>query len=221
MKRLYHNFLRATFAVLLIQLLFFPRVSIAQTTDAYMAEDAVSLLLKPDMGKEGTIEQFVRLLPLAFGFGESISYKLPRDTLLTHLISLGVIPKDVDVNFNKPLTKGQVSVILVKTLLPDNGSLVERLLISVFTSQEACFRVALRQELIPPGNVGDVITSRELAAIILAVTVLTTSDPLPQADTHCIRLFMEAIVEKVISIEEIKEILDLVHPNSIKSILAL
>jgi len=206
---------------LLIQLLLFPKMSSTQTTIVSNADGVISLL-KSKAEQPATMEQFVRLLPAAFGFGDSISYKLDRDSLLTSLLSLGVIPEDVTVDFNKPLTKGRVSVVLIKSMRIEKGSLLEKLMISLFKSQEACFRVALREKLIPAGDTEDMVTSKELAAIMLAVAVLNISNPLPQADRHCIELFAETIIKNgIIGSAETREILDLVDPSAIKSILAL
>ena len=221
MEGICRKLLEGTLIILVTQLLFLPRISMCDTADVCPSEDAVSLLPKPEKGEQADVEQFLRLLPVAFGLADEVSYKLPQDTLLTWLKLIELVPKDINVNFNKPLTKGQVSVMLVKTLLPHKGSLVERLLISVFKSQKACFRVALREKLIPPGDVEDIVKSKELAAIMLAVTILTISNPLPGAKVHCIKLFGKAIVEKIIRIEEVKEILDLEDVSSIKVVLAL
>jgi len=213
--------MRTILAILLILLLLSTRKSIAQTADSCSVEKAVSLLLESEPGNPATIEQFVRLLPVAYGFSDSAFYKLPADILFFRLDSLGIITKDIDININGPLTKGRVSVVLAKTLLLAKASILENIMIRLFNSPDACFRLTLREKLVPPGNTEDVVTTKELAAIILVITTITKYNLLPLADEHCINLLAAKIIKEVVDLEEIKAILKITDTDSIDAILAL
>jgi len=220
MKKLHREFFGAIFTTLLLQLLVSSQMSCIQAAQESAAREVASSILGSESGGQVTVEQFIRLLPAAFGFAHTISYKMPRDTLVTCLMSVGVLPRDVKVDFDMPLTRGRVSVLLVKSLRLGKGSLLERSLISLFASQEASFRVALRERRIPAGDIGDVITRRELAAIILAAAASNMSKPLPQADTRCIALFVQTILSEVIDIVEAEKMLNTANLGSVRSMLA-
>jgi hypothetical protein len=206
---------------LLFQLLLPSRAFAAEDTGARMAEGAVSILRKSDAHLQATVEQFVRLLPATFGFGERVLYSLPRDSILASLTSLGVVADGIRLDFDQPLTKGRVAAVLVKGLLLEKGTVLERLLIWAFLSREACFRVAVRERLIPPGKAEDPLTITELAAVLIAVTVRTESNLLPDADGESIALFARAIADNVIAVDEAKDILRIADPAVIKAMRAL
>lgn len=167
------------------------------------------------------MEQLIRLLAITHGLGGESYSELSTKNLLDRLKSLGLFPENVAVDFDASITKGEISVVLVKTLLEDKGSLVEGFLISGFSSKEACFRVALRNKLLPPGTPDDKIDLRELAAILLATAAITISDPHPEADRTCIDRFTTIIVDTILSIDELNAILQRNNSLEIKTMLAM
>jgi hypothetical protein len=205
----------------LIGILILPVGCHAQISDTCMARNAVLVLQGYSMWDIMTVDNFFRLIPSAVGYGNEISYEMPVDAIVESLSSLGVLDDELSVDFDNELTKGYASMILVRNIIPGKGNLMERFFTTLFSSQEAYFRIATRQKLVPPGNAEDIITLRELAAIMLAVSLQTMLDPLPNANTMSIERFAGAIVQNVVSVEEAREILDIVQPEKIKAMLAL
>ena len=186
-----------------------------------VCDDAVDMLFDRHGSAMATEEDFFRLLLPAFGLAGNYDGTLPWDTVVARLTTRQIIEQDIDINRCEPLTRGKASTVLVNALFPDKGSFLEKLMIGLFNMERAYVRVALREKIIPQGAGGDTLVIKELAAIVVATTAMTSSDPPADADTKCIDRLTVAIVERVISLEEIEKILGLEDSRNIRAILAM
>jgi len=184
-------------------------------------EEAVSRYLGSSKEGSAYMEQFIRLLPFAYGIEDSAFSGLTTNDLISKLRALNILPPNITLYTEEPMRKGKIALVMVKSLSINNASLVERLLINLFSSETASYRAASRAKLAPRGGPGDIVTIRELAAIFIAITVRTEFRPLPISDTKIIGRFARAILKDIISVEEVKVILELKDSNSIDTMLAM
>ena len=175
-------------------------------------EEAV-LLLKDGARQQPTVEWLLRLLPAAFGLSEEIPFGLRGDSLVVRLKLYGLIPKDTDVDLQRLLTHGEASFVLVGALMPSRGSLLERLWMWLADSREASCRIATREGLVPKGQREDRLTTKQLAAVMVAVTHRSRSRAPTGAAIPCIDVFASRMLEEVVTAKEVGEILGPAGPR--------
>ena len=178
-------------------------------------------LPQSDLGDSVYPDAFLRLFTLANGMGDEIPTDSPYDSLYDRMVQVGIIPGGFEIHRERAVTLGEVSLLVTKSLLKDKGSLIERLMLSVFGSQSAALRIASREHLVPDGASQDVITYKECAAIILAIAAFRIDHPMDGSNTECLMTLLEEFPERVITANEIKQILDMPDSSFVEAILAL
>jgi len=210
-----------------VQPFFVPRTPLPAsrpgTQPVRMSPFKEPLVVLFDARKKGyaTVEDFLRLLPGAFGFAGRIHYTTPRDQLVSQLVAAGILREGIALDLDEPLTKGAAADILVQSHLWGEGSLMERLMTSRFGSTEAAFRVAVRQRLVPKGHARQIMSIQDLGATLVATAMLSRSRLPGGADLACIDGFVKGLVETFISVEEVQAILELNNVDPINVMLTL
>lgn len=193
----------------------------AERIDECRPADALELLPGPGEVTDATEGQVYRLLPFSLGITSTISPLLSDDSLLSELRRADILSSQDDVQFDRKLTKGRLSLILCGTVLKGKGSLIERALIWLFSSQRAAFRVAARERFVPSGRPDEILKSHELAASIFIVGVVSMSKTEDRAAAQCIEEFVDLIADHVLPVDAVRKTLRLQDPDFIRAMLSL
>jgi len=158
-----------------------------------------------------TQEQFLRALFIMLNRSEELPFDAPIEEIVQFLTELGVIPEIFPLDLGAPITKGEAALLLLRALELE-VPFIDQLLLTVGLkeAERAAFEIARREGLIPPGKPEDLLSGRELVAMIVKGLVrFQINAPLGATPTDllCAGLKLGYVEENVMSVTEADEIL--------------
>lgn len=110
-----------------------------------------------------TQEVFFRWLLLLLDTAEAIPLTASFEEIAQYFLSSGIVPDVFPIDPEAPITRGEAALLLLRALEIETP-LLDQLLLSagLRAAEEAALEIAVREGLIPPGDLEDVLTGAEL-----------------------------------------------------------